>query len=356
MVKLAPLVAEAESIVSRINPPLDPRDISKILIVRPNHRLGNNVLLTPLLTVIERFFPNAEVDLLCGGGSPRQIFSGFRQVRKTLCLPNWSLTRPDIVLSIFRDLRGTQYDLVIDPSVKSRSGRWVLGICRARYRLGYAWKSPSHNRHLTHVIDQPQSATHMGLQPVILLSRAVAESADRQPSTSIQAELDLRLSDAERAAANTLVNSTLDAHRPAAATDKSVVVALYTLATGSKNYPETFWREVAEGLRRRSEHITILEIIPGDGQARLAGVAPGIFSTGALRELSGLIAESDLFITGDCGVMHLGRAGGARVLGLFKTTDPSVYGPYGGGSESLMVEDSRADAVIDQAWRLLQTR
>ena len=46
--------------------------------------------------------------------------------------------------------------------------------------------------------------------------------------------------------------------------------------------------------------------------------------------MAAVLAGLDLFITADCGVMHLGVAAGVTTIGLFRVTALPVYAPYGG--------------------------
>src|SRR5690606_40168455 len=48
--------------------------VKHILVVRPNHRLGNLLMLTPLLQELEMVFPNAKVDIFAKGGISPTLF------------------------------------------------------------------------------------------------------------------------------------------------------------------------------------------------------------------------------------------------------------------------------------------
>ncbi len=48
-----------------------------------------------------------------------------------------------------------------------------------------------------------------------------------------------------------------------------------------------------------------------------------------LRQLAALATESDLVLSNDSGPLHLARAAGARVVGLYTCTNPRLHGPYG---------------------------
>jgi ADP-heptose:LPS heptosyltransferase len=121
-------------------------------------------------------------------------------------------------------------------------------------------------------------------------------------------------------------------------------VGIYAHATGSKSYPVGWWRQVIECLRRQPAALQLLEFIPADGRPRLANEIPGLY-TPDLRLLGATLAAASLVVIPDGGIMHLAEAAGARVLGLFQTTEPACYGPYRPGSEALWARDASAESV-----------
>jgi ADP-heptose:LPS heptosyltransferase len=333
------------------------RAVSRILVIRPNHRLGNNVLLTPLLAELEMLFPGAEVEVLTGGGAAKQVFAGFKRVTAVHAFPNWSFIRPHTVFAILQRIRKARYDLAIDASVRSRSGRFLLGLVTARYRVGYAWGVSWRDRCLSHPVVRGGEPPHMAQTAAYLVRAALSRELCLPDSIDGPPLLDVRVSTGERAEARALLSRVLAGSGGSAvgdaATDASrMLVSLYPFATAAKNYPEQWWLQVAAGLRALSPNIDVIEIVPGDGRARLQGEVPALYST-RIRELAAVIAQSRLFVSGDCGVMHLGSAAGAQVLGLFKVTDPSVYAPYGRGSEGFKADDADPAAVVRRAGELL---
>ena len=61
--------------------------VKKILISRPNHRLGNNLLLTPLVKEVIDIFPNAEIHLFLMGNIGDLVFENYKEVTKIIKLP-----------------------------------------------------------------------------------------------------------------------------------------------------------------------------------------------------------------------------------------------------------------------------
>ena len=61
--------------------------VKKVLVSRPNHRLGNNLLLTPLITEISEIFPNAEIHIFTKGGLADVVFENYKDVTRLIKLP-----------------------------------------------------------------------------------------------------------------------------------------------------------------------------------------------------------------------------------------------------------------------------
>ena len=65
--------------------------------------------------------------------------------------------------------------------------------------------------------------------------------------------------------------------------------------------------------------------------------------------MSGVISKGSLFITADCGVMHLASASNIPTLGLFNITSIDCYGPYNGGSKAVYSDKVNQDDIIKLA-------
>lgn len=322
-------------------------DIRRILVVRPNHRLGNNVLLTPLLGELERRFPKAEIEILTGGGASHNLYAEFRALTAVHAFPGWSYIRPHIVARIIRRVRAREYDLAIDSTTKSRSARFLLALVRARRKIGYAWGVGWRDRILTDAVSAADAPLHHGRIPVHLVRQVFGEDGAPIPT------LDLRLTSSEREVGRRLVDDVLGVR----SVGRVLRVGVYCTATGAKQYSDDWWAALVEHLQRCdwSGRVELIEFLPHDGRSGLAGRLPTLLSV-KLRELCGALSAVDLFVTGDCGVMHLASAAGTQVIGLFKVTDADRYGPYGHGSESLSARDDDVAAVARRVETLLRER
>lgn len=329
--------------------------VRRIAVLRPNRRLGNTLLLTPLVQELEARFPEARIEVVTACGAAPSLFQRFSQVSVANGLPTAMQRHPLRSLSALRNLRRLSFDLAIDPVPRSRTGRFLLGYVRARDRVGFAWGVPFRDRVLTHAGDPSKAPAHFAQSPIYLLrsaypagGEAAAEAAGPAP------RLDLRLTEAERRDGERRLAATLGAvDAPGSPEWRSrPTVGIFAHATGEKRYPIGWWRQLIAGFRRQAPRVQMVEFVPEDGRPRLPGELPGVF-TPDLRLLGATLAATSLVVIADGGVMHLAEAAGAQVLGLFKTTEPSRYGPSHAHSEALWARDASAEAVAERIRALL---
>jgi heptosyltransferase III len=147
--------------------------VRRIVVVRPNHRLGNTLLLTPLIQELEAHFPAAEIELVGGGRAGRAVFQQFPQVTTLHSFPAKSYNNPGQVMKLLLALRERSYDLAIDPIPRSRSGRFLLSLVRARVRIGYRWGVRIRDAMLTHAVNPELAPVHCAHSPLYLLRSAL---------------------------------------------------------------------------------------------------------------------------------------------------------------------------------------
>ena len=315
--------------------PIPRTGIHRILVCRPNHRLGNLLLLTPLLAELQRCYPGAQVDLVVGGARADALFRAFPNVGNVFRLPRHAFRQPLKFLQVQRAVRRERYDLAIDPDIGSLSSRVMVSRCRSTWRIGFSGANSA--QALSHAMPIPLLHRHMGQLPVMLLRWAMAGSAEtRTPEIP---GLDLRLSEHERTWGRQRLAELLGVDADAALPG---TVALFTHATGARRHEDVWWQQLLASLRSQFPGHAFLEILPAHGHASLVGMIPAWHSSSP-RRVAAIIAATRLFLTVDCGVMHLACAArGPRVVGLFQSADPAIYGPYGSGNCAVSTLDQSA--------------
>ena len=318
--------------------------IHRILVCRPNHRLGNMLLMTPLIAELERLYKGAEIDVVAEGPLASDVFATYFSVRNVYCLPRRGFKHPASFLALIARIRKTRYDLIIDPCVGSGFSRTLARIFRGRYKLGFG-NPEKPSRGLTHVVPTSAAPTHMARRPVALVRWHRLPSQDE--SMAFPA-MDIRLTDEERANGKALIHELFKTSAPHPA---GRTIGIFADATGNKCYASAWWDEFLVALQTLSPHSRFVEIVPMHGHSMLGSRWPSYYSS-HIRRMAAVMSAVDLMISADCGVMHLAAASQVPTLGMFCVTDEQVYGPYGTRSGALLTRDLAAqDAARSAAER-----
>jgi ADP-heptose:LPS heptosyltransferase len=314
---------------NRVPPGELPRaGIQRILVCRPNHRLGNTLMVTPLLAELEARFPGAEVDVLGSGGATRGVFAGYASIGEFFLLERRALRHPIATVNTLRRLRSKRYDLVIDAASGSSSGRLAAGMAQARFQVS--------------VEGTPDAPVHFAARPVHALRVALGDTSGVTPP------LDLRLSDAERAKGAERLARVLNAAQGSGAP----VMAIFPNATGAKRQDTAWWQAFLGALFARIGERRVVELVAADGISRLDNAYPTYFTSDP-RKLAAFIDAAGSYISADCGVMHLAAATQAITIGLFSRTDPKRYAPYGHGNAGVTCEDGCPERTAARVAALL---
>ncbi|HET8554423.1 MAG TPA: glycosyltransferase family 9 protein [Rhodanobacteraceae bacterium] len=302
--------------------------IHRILVCRVNHRLGNNILISPLLDELARLYPGAEVDIVSAGESARELFANRFHVHRVLCFPRRMARHPLHTLQLLRDIRSAHYDLAIDPCVNSHSGRLLLGLCQARHKLGFPIDTD--NRYHAH---RPR---HMAKCGVFLLRTACAGTHEGDwPSLRV----DLAPTEHQQGR-TTLINlfPRNDANDPT-----PPIIGIFAHASGNKRLPEAWWVEFVGRLQKQRPQWRLVNVLAHHGHSQLPHTVPPVYSCD-LRKLASVLAGMQGFISGDCGVMHLAAAVGTPTLGLFTRSNRDRYTPYGNDNRGVDLVDGNDPA------------
>lgn len=290
--------------------PLPEAEIRRILISRPNHRLGNLLLLTALVQEVSIAFPNSKIDLLVKGGIAPAIFREYGNIDRIIQLPKKPFSNIGKYLKGWLSIRFQQYDLSINAIENSSSGRLSVSFSNATCKFFGAFDEQLNL--------EKSDYQHHAKYPIYNIREFIATlgiNRKEQPITF----LDLKLTLEEIASGAKKLHAITG-------NDKKTI-CLFTNATGAKCYSEIWWLEFYENLKAEFPNCAIIELLPIENTSMLRFKIPTFYSTD-IREMGAFIANTTLFIAADSGVMHLSSAVGTPTIGLFSTTNPNRYQPY----------------------------
>ena len=303
-------------------------DVKRVLIIRPNHRLGNMLLITPLVQEVLTVFPGATIDLFTKGGISPIVFRNYKGVEHIIQLPKKPFRNLVQYIKGWNTIVGKRYDIVINAVSNSSSGKLAAKLANARVKLAGELDDDIKKRYPQH--------RHIALYPVYSF-RSSMEKLGRNINWTLTPYLDLKLAREE-------VLRGKDILEQVTKNDKQTL-ALYTYATGDKCLPPSWWEPFYIELMSRFPAHNIIEILPVENVSQLSFKAPSYYSRD-IREIGAVIANTAVFIGADSGIMHLASASLVPTIGLFGVTDIEHYKPYNPGSIGVDVNTVTMDELL----------
>ncbi|MHA3789765.1 glycosyltransferase family 9 protein [Flavobacterium hauense] len=297
----------------------------RILISRPNHRLGNLLLITPLLQEIQNTFPNCKVDLFVKGGLAPILFENYSNVDRIITLPKKPFKELLKYIKVWINLKRYRYDMVINLDKDSSSGRLSTQFVTASSKI--------FGEHIEELALKHDDYKHMAKNPVYKFRYFLTMLGFEDKNLPVPL-LDIKLTAEELVAGKKLLRELVPAGKK--------IISIFTYATGDKCYDENWWDNYYKKLQKAFPDYTIIEVLPVENISKIGFKAPSFYSKD-VREIAALIANTSAFIGADSGIMHLAASSQAPVVGLFSVTNPEKYMPYGNGSIAIDTNSCTAE-------------
>ncbi len=313
-------------------------NIKKVLVSRPNSRLGNQLLITPLVQEIIDVFPECEIDLFVRGQIAPILFENYKNVNRIIRLPKKPFKELLKYIKVWFSLKKYSYDMVLNMDKNSSSGRLSTQFANGRFKF-------------FNDIDEELQAKyddyeHKAKFPVYNFRNYLIKSGfenidiDKPIPT-----LNIKLSDSEIAKGKEILDSLTDKNKE--------TIAIYTFATGAKCYSKEWWLPVYDRFcKEYGKEYNILEVLPVENVSQIDFKAPAYYSKD-LREITAFINNTKVFIGADSGMMHLASAAQTPVVGLFSITDIIKYQPYNEGSVAIDTNKSDIEDIIKTIDKIL---
>ncbi len=304
-------------------------DVKRILICRPNHRLGNLLLITPLLQEVIATFPHGKIDLFVKGNLAPTLFKNYGNINQIIQLPRKPFQHLIGYIQGWILIKTNRYDFVINVDKNSSSGRMAAQFANSKYKF--------FGDDIENVQSEHEDHAHIAKCPVYNLRKFLARLGfvenDRQMPL-----LDLNLEPFERAEGQKILKNLVK--------NEKRTICLFTYATGEKCFSDSWWAEFYERLRAECQNHNIIEVLPVENVSKIAFKAPTFYSKD-IRQIGSLIANTEIFIGADSGIMHLASAVQIPTVGLFSITDPNIYQPYNQNSIGINTNKTDTQECID---------
>ena len=310
-------------------------EIKKILICRPNHRLGNMLLLTPLVQELVAYFPNCKIDLFVKGSFGPIVFKNYANINNFIHLPKKPYKEFIKYLKGWLRIKKETYNLVVNVISTSSSGRISAQLSNGKYKF-------FGDENLNTFMEHPDG-NHNAKFPVYNL-RSYLHTLGYKLNEKPVPLLDLKLSAVELASGRTLLGSLVR--------NLKRTICLYTYATDDKCYSKDWWEILYARLKLECPGYKIIEILPIENVSQLSFAAPSFYSKD-IREIGSLIANTEMFIGADSGIMHLASSVHVPTVGFFAVTATDSYAPYNDKSVAIDTNNTKLDDWMREITNIL---
>ncbi|TLY48027.1 MAG: glycosyltransferase family 9 protein [Gammaproteobacteria bacterium] len=282
------------------------------LLIICTRRLGDVLLVTPLIRTFKQHWPQAEIDLLVFKGT-ESILNSNPDIENIISIEE----RPDffqhcqLIKKIFR-----AYDLSVSTLTGDRST--LYAYFAANYRIGMVGDDKSRwwkRCLLSKVVEFDSISTH-----TVLMNLRLAEILQLDPYSEI-----------------VIAWQEKDAHQVKQLVDMDKKLAILHLRPkfSYKEWTKEAWVNLANWLLRvgytvvltgdktepeRTLAVELLDILP-EGIINLVGYL-------SLNQLGYLLSKSKIYIGPDTVVTHMAAALGTPTLALFGPSNPVKWGPW----------------------------
>ena len=300
-----------------------PEAVPKKILCLRLERIGDLLMTLPALAELRALAPSATIDLVVGEWN-REIAGAIRGIdRVEIATAEW-LSRgaeeqglSPVQLAVqAAGWRDRHYDLAInfEPDIRTNI---ALAVTGARRTAGFA--SAGGGPLLDLALDFEANA-HTSDNALTLVRAAIGARSEDTPPASLD------IPGERRDEASCLLEPL--GRRPR--------IGIHVSGGREvKQWPETRFREVAAHLVRNRDAAIVFTGTPSD-RAQIAIVRDALppervldLSGTDLLTAAAVIAQLDLFVTGDTGPMHLARAVETPIVAIFGPSDPRRYGPRG---------------------------
>lgn len=291
------------------------KSLKKILIIK-NCCIGDVLMTTPLVSSVRACFPDAHIDYMVGQWSKAAI-EGNGDINKVI---TYVALRPENMVKLLA-IRKQHYDLIIncDIGIKPALQSYIMG---KKYRIGFDVHKKGFL--LTHKVERNPGDMHEVKGYMMLSKFLEPEKVELKMKFSVdnihKKWADDFISENELSGRELIGIFPGGGHNPGA-------------DMPNKRWPSNKYAAVCEHLLDKNYSVLVFgskndsqvmdEVNPKNRPEAISVQTPSI------KHLAALVSNCKLFITNDCGPMHLSAAIGTPTLSIWGPTDPKLLAPLG---------------------------
>lgn len=290
------------------------RDVRRVLLVRPNFRIGNTLMTNAIIPALRERFPGARLEYLAGDTTV-SLLEGL-PVDEIHPMSRGYVSRPWAFVSLFRRLRARSFDVAVEAGMGSFSGGLYSYLSGARWRIGI--EGPG-ERFMNVLFPRP--VCMHAYDDALEIGDALGMQCSDRPLYVV--------GDGEAAAA-------LEVLRGLGLVSDGVArpfVAVFVGGHLHKRWPNERWIAFLKGLDAVGVPFVVC-LGPEETQwAELFRSSVGehgqVLPPQKLRVFAAVLAQAGVLVTPDSGPMHLGVALGVPTVAFLTSEDSRFYEPRG---------------------------
>ncbi|MEL7612917.1 glycosyltransferase family 9 protein [Vreelandella titanicae] len=289
--------------------------IEKILIIRPNFRLGNALISTPIIDALRERFPSARIDYLATNKTWPLLQQ--RPVNHFHLLSRAAILRPWQCVALLRRLRAQRYDLAVQVSGGSTTGFIVTRLIGARYSMG---SRKGHQRWYN--IEAEGKSSH-AYDAIVNLTRPLGVACRNRPL--------LQLTEQERDQGMTKIRQLVGLHSNQPS--DTGFIAIFVGGHQNKRWPLAFWLMLIDAMEaRKIRYVVFL----GPEEFRLLApieqrLMPSLYGSLCppltIRHFAAVLERARVLVTPDSGPMHLAAALDVATISLVRQKKSLAFVP-----------------------------
>ncbi|MCH4810398.1 glycosyltransferase family 9 protein [Vreelandella neptunia] len=289
--------------------------IEKILIIRPNFRLGNALISTPVIDAFRERFPSARIDYLATDKTLPLLQQ--RPIDHFYLLSRAAILRPWQCVALLRRLRAQRYDLAVQVSGGSTSGFIVTRLIGARYSMG-----SRKGQQRWYSIEAESKSSH-AYDAIVNLTRPLGVACRNRPL--------LQLTEQERDLAMTKIQQqvSLNSDHPLG-TD---FIAIFVGGHQHKRWPLEFWLLLINAMEaRKIRYVVFLgpeefRLLTPINQRLKSSLYGSLCPPLPIRHFAAILERARLLVTPDSGPMHLAAALDVATISLVRQKKSLAFVP-----------------------------